>query len=213
MLDGFGSIGDLGKLLSGALGGGGQPGQTGQGGGNMGSLLDLLAGYMGNKNLKDYAGNAKEPYSDAVGRQKPYLDQLLASYQDPNTFYNSNQWKGLESVYQNSIDRGAAKTGTLANPTAREVLLQDHAMKSLEDYRRGLTNAAGITNPAQFLSPYSEGIKAEASAGAQAGLNAALGRMRTGGGTPNDFQNVIKTITDAGSTVEDIWDFVSGWFK
>jgi hypothetical protein len=190
-----------------------QGGGQGQGGGGMGSLLDLISGYMGNKNLKDYAGNAKEPYSDAVGRQKPFLDQLLASYQDPNTFYNSNQWKGLESVYQNSIDRDAAKSGRLANPTDREVLLQQHAMKGLEDYRRGLAGAAGITNPAQFLSPYSEGIKAEASAGAQAGLNAALGRMRTGGGTPNDFQNVIKTITDAGSTVEDIWDFVSGWFK
>lgn len=192
--------------------GGGTGGANGGSNGRGTNLLDLVAGYMGNKNLKDYAGNAKEPYSDAVGRQKPYLDQLLASYQDPNTFYNSNQWKGLESVYQNQIDRGAAKTGTNANPTAREVLLQNHAMKSLEDYRRGLTQAAGITNPAAFLNPYSEGIKAEASAGSQAGLNAALGRMRTGGGTADDFKNIIKTISDAGSTAEDIWNFVSKWF-
>lgn len=191
-----------------ALGGGGAGGSVGSSSQRQGGLLDLIAGlYSANQN-KDMSKNYKDLYDQALQRQMPFLQQLTASYSDPNSFYNSNQWKGLESVYQNSIDRQAARGGTLANPTDREVKLQNYAMKSLEDYRRGLATSAGLSDPARYLGPMEKGIEAEAWANSP--VWAALGLGKGGQGT--NVSNIIKDLGDAGKSAEDIWKLVSGWF-
>lgn len=182
--------------------------QSGQPGGGGRSILDLLGAYYSAQQNKDYAGNLKGIYSDLTARQNQFRDQLLASYQDPNTFYNSNQWKGLESVYQNQVDRQAAAKGRLANPTDREVLLQKHAMQELEKYRSGLKEAAGLTRPEAALDPLAKGYQAEAWANSP--LFTATGGFRAGGGT--DIGNIINVLGEAGSTAQDIWKFISGFF-
>lgn len=198
--------------------GGGQQGQGGQGG--LESILGILAGagkgYYDSKQMKDYSKNLKGIYSDLNARQDQFRIQLLNSYQDPNQFYNSNQWKGLESVYQNSIDRDAAKSGRLSNPTDREVLLQSHAMKELEKYRDGLRSSAGLTKPEAALGPLAEGYKAEAYANTPVGaaLDQIFGsRSATGGTRGGNVTDIVKTISGFGGDIKQIYDFVSGWFK
>lgn len=209
------SIQDAVKAV-GAMGGGQAGGGTqqprSQGGGGLGGIADLLAAYYSSKQMKDYSGNLKGMYDDLKRRQDQFMNPLLQSYQDPNTFYNSNQWKGLESVYKNQVDRQAAKGGTLANPTAREVTLQAQAMKELENYRNGLRQSAGLTNPADALDPLAKGYQAEAYA--NAAPFAAIGRGGSGSGQNivNTVNDTWKTITDVGSTAQDIWKFIEGWF-
>lgn len=189
--------------------GGALTGQSGSGGGR--GLLDLLGAYYSAQQNKDYAGNLKGIYSDLTARQNQFRDQLLASYQDPNTFYNSNQWKGLESVYQNQVDRQAATKGRLANPTDREVLLQKHAMQELEKYRSGLKEAAGLTRPEAALDPLAKGYQAEAWANSP--LFTATGGFRAGGAGGGGVGNVVNMLAQAGSTAADIWKLISGWFE
>lgn len=213
MLGGSGGLTELltkyGPKVLGALtqagGGGGQGGQGGQGGG-MG-ILDMLGAYYSSQQMKDMSGNLKGIYSDLNNRQDQFRNPLLQSYQDGGkSFYDSNQWKGLESVYQNSIDRGAAKGGTLANPTDRERLLQSYAMKELENYRDGLRQSAGMTKPEDALGPLAEGYKAEAYA------NTAPFAAYARGGTGANVGQVWNTIKDTASTAEDVWKFISSWF-
>jgi hypothetical protein len=187
--------------------GAGGAGQAGAGG-KAGSIADLLAAYYSAQQMKDYSGNLKGIYSDLNNRQDQFRNQLLASYQDPNQFYGSNQWKGLESVYQNQIDRNAAKTGRMANPTDREVLLQKYGMQELEKYRQGLRDAAGMTKPESALDPLAKGYQAEAYANLAPW--AAAGRN---GGTQRTVTDTWNTIKDVGSTAEDVWNFISKWFS
>lgn len=180
---------------------GGQAGQNGQGGG----ILDLLKAYYDSQQNKDLSGNLKAMYSDALGRQQPYLQQLLASYQDPDSFYKSNQWKGLESVYQNQIDRKAASTGRMANPTDREVLLQAHAMKGLEDYRTGLRGSISALDPAKYADPYAKGLMAEAFANTPIG--AALGRNGI-----KSVEDLVGQISSGVTSAGKIWDIFKEFF-
>lgn len=214
---GLSSIGQLKELVGQGMsvmdalklvqGGSGQP-QGGTGGGGAGGMgiLDMLGAYYSGQQMKDMSGNLKGIYSDLTNRQDQFRNQLLKSYEDPNQFYGSNQWKGLESVYQNSVDRGAAKSGTLANPTDRERLLQSYAMKELENYRDGLRQSAGMTKPESALGPLAEGYKAEAYA------NTAPFAAASRGGTGANITDTWNTIKDVGSTAEDVWKFISSWF-
>lgn len=183
---------------------GGGSGEGGKGGGGPG-ILDLLGGYYSGQQMKDYSGNMKEIYSNLLNRQDQFRNQLLKSYEDPNQFYGSNQWKGLESVYQNSIDRNAAKGGTLANPTDRERLLQSYAMKEMENYRGGLRQAAGMTNPENALDALAKGYQAEAYA--NLGPWATASRGGTG-----SVGNIVNTITSGAKTAGEIWDFLKDFF-
>lgn len=197
------NVKDAISMISGGQGNGQQTGK-----GNT-SILDLLGGYYSGQQMKDYSGNMKGIYSDLNNRQDQFRDQLLRSYQDPETFYGSNQWKGLESVYQNQIDRNAAKSGRLANPTDREVLLQKYGMQELEKFRSGLRDAAGLTKPEAALDPLAKGYQAEAYANTAPW--ATVGRGGTG--TTGSVQDVVGALGDGAKSVEDIWKFIEGWFN
>jgi len=184
-------------------------GAGGKGGGA--GILDMLGAYYSSQQMKDYSGNMKGIYSDLNNRQDQFRNQLLKSYEDPNQFYGSNQWKGLESVYQNSIDRDASKAGRLANPTDREVLLQNHAMKELEKYRDGLRQSAGLTRPEAALEPLAKGYEAEAYANTAPWATA--GRGGTGGGSVGQVRDIVGAIGDTAKSAEDIWKLIEGWFN
>lgn len=189
----------------------GSPGQDGKGGSR--GIIDLLAGYYSSQQNKDLSGNLKGMYSDQRGLQNPYNDLLRASYQDPNVFYNSNQWKGLESVYQNKIDRQAAKGGTIANPTDRERLLQNYAMQELERFRGGLKDAVNAYDPTRLAPIAEKGYNVEANANNP--LWAGAGRAGTGGPGEGGFstENYIKQISSTASTAEQIYNLISKWFR
>ena len=193
-----------------------QPGQQ-QGGGDLSSILQSLlglgAGYYGSQQNKDYSGNLKRIYDERAALQKPYLDQLLASYNDPNSFYSSNQYQGLKDVYQNQIDRQAGSTGRLANPTDREVLLQQHALKELGNYRQGLVSAVQGTDPRNYIDAYTKGLEVEANANNPfiAGLGkTGSGSAGTSGNPVQDIGNIINGVVKGGSWISDNWDDIVG---
>ena len=191
------------KVLGGQAGGAAGGGTGGGAGGGGGGLMDLLGAYYSAQQQKDLAGNLKEPYSAMQGRQDPYNQLLLNSYQHPEQFYNSSTWNGLESVYQNSIDRGAAKGGTLANPTDRERLLQAYGIKELENYRNGLRGNVNAYDPTRLGEMYQKGLVAEAGAN-----TAPFAAWAKAGGA----QGVMNTVVNTASTASDIWKLIEGWF-
>lgn len=199
-----------------------QPNQQQQGGGDLSSILNSLinlgTGYYGSQQNKDHSGNLKRIYDERAALQKPYLDQLLQSYQDPNSFYNSNQYKGLADVYQNQIDRQAGSTGRLANPTDREVLLQQHALKELNNYRQGLTDQIKATSPDNYINAYQKGLEVEANANNPfiAGIGkTGSGSAGTSGNSIQDVTNVIDGVIKGGTFIADNWgkisDFLFDW--
>jgi hypothetical protein len=127
-------------------------------------------------------------------------------------FYGSNQWKGLESVYQNKIDRQAAKGGTNANTIDREVKLNNYAMQELEKFRGGLKEAVSAYDPTRLAPIAEKGYNTEA--GANNPMWAGLGRAGTGGPGEGGIstENYIKTISNTASTAEEIYDLISKWF-
>lgn len=182
-----------------------------QGGGGTPSLLDLFgAGYSANRN-RDYASMLMGPYNQYKDIQRPFINQLAESYTNPNSFYQSQQYQGLKDVYKNQIDRKAAAAGRLSNPTDREVLLQKHAMAAMEDYRKGLNNAIGATDPMRALQLYGTGAGYDSFSNAPWFM--AGGRAGTPGyGTNGNVGDYWKVIKDVGSTVGDVWDTISHWF-
>ena len=144
------NLGDLGSLIFGGAGGG----RTG--------AMDVYGAYRGSQEARDEAFRLQNLYNNALARREPTLQRLEASYTDPNSFYDSNQWKGLSSVYQNSIDRQAASKGRMANPTDREVLMNNYAMKELENYRGGLRGQLQALSPDNYINPYMRGSTREA---------------------------------------------------
>jgi hypothetical protein len=170
------------------------------------SIVDLLGAYYSSQQLKDLSGNLKGMYSDQRGLQNPYNDLLRASYQDPNVFYGSNQWKGLESVYQNKLDRGAAKAGTNANSIDREVKLNNYAMQELEKFRGGLKDVVNAYDPTRLAPIAEKGYNNEAYA--NTGSFATASR----GGSGANVAQTWDTIKNTASTAEDVWNFVSKWF-
>lgn len=195
---------DILKKGSGALSS--LTGNSGSSGGNSG-LLDLLsAAYSANRN-RDFADKLMEPYNYYRDQQNPFIDMLKKSYTEPDSFYGSNQYQGLKDVYQNQIDRTAAKQGRLSNPTDREVLLQKHAMSAMEDYRKGLATSVGATSPMQALQMYGTG------AGYDSFSNTPFfGAAGYNGGTKS-VTDILGSLGKLGSTATDVWDKISGWFK
>lgn len=188
----------------------GNQGQDGKGGSR--GIIDLLAGYYSSQQNKDLSGNLKGMYSDQRGLQNPYNALLRASYEDPNVFYGSNQWKGLESVYRNKIDRLAAKGGTNANAIDREVKLNNYAMQELEKFRGGLKDAVNAYDPTRLAPIAEKGYNVEANANNP--MWAGAGRAGTGGPGQGGYstENYIKTISSTASTAEDIYNLISKWF-
>lgn len=173
-----------------------------------GGLLDLFNGYYGSQQNKDYSNNMKEFFARADAKQAPFRAQLEQSYTNPDSFYNSNEYKGLASVYQNSIDRKAAQSGRLANPTDREVLLQQHALKEMDNYRKTLTGNISALDPSRYADAWTKGSEAEANANNPAW--AAVGR---GGSNPvQNVGNIVTGISDTIKSGKNIWDTISGWF-
>lgn len=172
------------------------------GGNGQTGLLDLWGAYEGSRQTKDYSGNMKRLYDEANARRQPVLDRLNESYTNPNSFYDSNQWKGLESVYQNSIDRKAAQAGRLANPTDREVLLQQHAMKGMEDYRQGLRDEAKTLSPDNYIPAITRGYELESRANNPWG--AMVGRAGVGGGPAGQGGGIQDILTSAYGGLQQI---------
>lgn len=169
----------------------------GQGGGQTG-IMDIIGGIDGSRQAKDHSQNLKRMYDEAQARRQPVLDRLNESYTNPNSFYDSNQWKGLESVYQNNIDRQASAGGTIANPMDREAKLNNYAMKELENYRTGLRDQMGKLNPDAYINPMTR--SAELEARARNPLYAMGGRGSVGGpgtqGGAGGLEGIIRQITN-----------------
>lgn len=170
---------------------------TGAPGSGQTGLMDLYGAYKGSKEARDEAFRLQDLYNAAQARRQPVLDRLNESYTNPDSFYNSNQWKGLSSVYQNSIDRKAAAAGRLSNPTDREVLMQQHAMKALEDYRSGLRDQVGKLNPDNYINPFMRGSTREANAANPyfaLGGRGSVGAPGMGGGDAYQYASQIAKV-------------------
>lgn len=183
------NFGDIGQLLFGGAGGG----STG--------LMDLYGAYRGSREGRDEAFRLQNLYNDAQARRQPVLDRLNASYTDPNTFYDSNQWKGLQSVYQNQIDRQAASKGRMANPTDREVLLNNYAMKELENYRGGLRQQAQLLNPDNYINPFMRGSTREANAANPYYALGGRGSVGGPGGANSPLEQIARLISGGSSAI------------
>lgn len=197
----YDKVSDAKSIYDKIMGMTGEP--QGQGKDSNGSLLAIPGGIYNAQQNKDYSNNMKKFFADADAKQAPFRDKLRASYEDPNSFYGSNEYKGLASVYQNSIDRKAAQSGRLANPTDREVLLQQHALKEMDNYRKTLTGNISALDPSRYADAWTKGSVAERDANAP--VWAGAGGFRNAGEIVTGISNTIKSG-------KSIWDTISGWF-
>lgn len=146
--------------------GGGMPTQ---GGGSaprnwLDQLLGVGAGVNSDIQLREKFTNLNDLFSRREEERAPWEAKLRESYDNPNAYLESPEYKALAGIRGNQLNREAAAKGRLANDVDREVLMQAHAQKALGDYRTGLRGALG-----EHQLPYNifqEAQNANASRGA-----------------------------------------------
>jgi hypothetical protein len=180
------------KLIKALTGEGGEEGGTGM------NILDLLGGaYSANRN-RDFASKLMELYNKQRDMQMPFYNKLAESYSNPNAYWESPEYQGLARVRGNQVNRG--DSGTFTNSTDREKLMQDHATKSIGDYRQGLYSAMTGTDPKAYADAYAKGALADSYSNLP--IFAGIGNS---GGSLEDIFKTGKDIWDVGT---DVWD----WF-
>jgi len=141
---GFGAVNTV--MGGGAGGGMSRTGASGGGASAPRNWLDQVfgvgaGGYSEGQN-RDAFRNLNELFSRREMARQPYEQRLAESYADGGrSFLNSDAYQSQARIEQNKLDRGAAKAGRLANDADRDVLMQDHALSSLEKLRGGLRDS------------------------------------------------------------------------
>jgi hypothetical protein len=126
------------------------------------------------KRMQDQLVSQMDKYqqaADPFGAQRPYYqDELKKAYMDPTAIYGSDEYQSLKKIFEEGIRRRDAAQGRRnSNEFPRAIELQDHFMKYLGDYRKGLNAPAGVDiNPnglfGSMLNNFQQGQQGRLSA-------------------------------------------------
>jgi hypothetical protein len=128
--------GGLGGALGGALG-------SLTGGGS--NLMDLLGAYYSSRSNEKLGDEYLKIWNQMQGNAAPFMNRLQDTYKDPGSFFAGPEYQALARVASNKFARQGAKAGTNANSIDDELLMQDHAAKWMDDYRKGLQGSVDST--------------------------------------------------------------------
>lgn len=161
-----------------------------------------IGGAIHDRNAMDRTGRGlQDLFNRMYEGASPYLERLRESYENPQAFLSSPEFTSGRDIYKNSIDRQAARAGTLANPTQREILLDKYGMQAMQDYRRGLIQSA---------EPYL-GMARASLPGWQQGMAMENWKNSPWG---EAFQRIGQIDwTKTGKDLADAWKIISGWFS
>jgi hypothetical protein len=121
------------------------------------------------KRMQDQLTGQMDKYqqaADPFGPQRPYYqDELKRAYVDPSAIYAGDEYQSLKKIFEEGIRRRDAAQGRRnSNEFPRAIELQDHFMKYLGDYRKGLNAPAGVDiNPnglfGSMMTNYQQGLQ------------------------------------------------------
>jgi len=151
-------------------------------------LLGIGGGVYSDIQNREAFTNLNDLFSRREQARAPLEQALTQSYADGGkSFLAGDAYQAQARLEQNKLDRGAAKVGRNANDIDRDVLMQAHALKSLGDYRSGLTNTLG-----QMQLPYDIFSQAQ-------NRNARAGGATAGGiGYSGATGGIIELLKQAG---------------
>jgi len=167
------------------------------------NIFNIGGGLYSADQNRDYFHNLQDMYSRREQDRQPFLDRLRESYENPNAYLESPEYKAIAGIEENKLTRGAARTGRLANSTDRDVLMQAHAQKGLGDYRKGLNSDLQALDVAKYNNIFQEAQNAQRMANMPIW---AAGGYGAGGGGGNPYGQAAQWAWDNVS-----WDDVSSW--
>ena len=163
---------------------GGGEGDTSGGG----MLAALINAYSQNRQ-----GNLQQDWADRLYQDRSqFLERLAQSYADPGSFLTSPDYEAISRINLDQLQRQDAAKGRLANDTGRQKLMNDFAFQQLENYRKGLANAAGLTGVQGLADLSVAGLSNRMGT-----FNAPLSEIARGGGF--DFSGAVDKIFELGS--------------
>ncbi len=173
------------------------PGSSGEGS-DMG-WLDTLMGvgrgmYSANKN-ENYADELRQERARSLAERQPFLDRVgqLSGDAGAENFRTGGTWQAAERVASNRFNRGAAAGGTLANPTDRERLLQDHFMGKLGEERTSARNDLNSFDEKASRDAFMKGLEMDRMKNSPLFMEA--GRTSAGTGGPGGLTpDVVKML-------------------
>lgn len=117
--------------------------------------VDFAAAAYTADRQRETARENREYLSGLTPNRGFYEDKQKQAWEDPTSFFDSKEYQlGLDKVH-NQLSRRDAAGGGLANSTQRQVLMQQHSLGAMRDYRNDLGNvttsnrntAAGVASP------------------------------------------------------------------
>lgn len=102
--------------------------------------VDFAAAAYSADRQRETARENREYLSGLTPNRGFYEDKQKQAWEDPTSFFDSKEYQlGLDKVH-NQLSRRDAAGGGLANSTQRQVLMQQHSLGAMRDYRNDLGN-------------------------------------------------------------------------
>lgn len=140
------------------------------------TIASLLNGLSQNRQ-----GNNQEEWANRLyGDRAAFLERLKQSYEDPNSYLKGPEYQASAGIALDQLQRKDAARGRLATDVQRQKLMQDHALASLDNYRKTLGASAGLTNTTGLAELSTTGLANQYGMG-----NALLNQLTSA--SANDF--------------------------
>lgn len=111
--------------------------------GGLGNLLGAISNFTSGNELRDISEEERRA-------RQGFMTQLQQSYNDPSSVYAGDEWQAIQRTNLDALQRQDAAKGRLSNDINRQAAMQDLAANWMGNYRSGLAQAAGLSNPAQY---------------------------------------------------------------
>lgn len=156
------------------------------------NLARILTGLYGANRQNQYADNLMNMYKPYAEQANWYGDKLRETYTNPNSYYESPEWQGIQRTTGDYLQRQDAAGGRLSNNFARQARLNELAAGNISNYRSGLSDI----------------YRNMSAIGTGQGMQTALSaRMNAGGG-------LVGTIGDimSGKTTKQVPGLGKGYY-
>lgn len=158
--------------------------------GHPSNLAALINAYSQNRQGRAQEDWASRLYDD----RKQFLDRLAQTYEDPSVYLGGEEYNRMADIELDRLMRRDAAQGRLATDVERQKLMQDYALSNLENYRKGLSGAAGLTGVSGIPELGVSGL-----ANQYGTANAILSQMsRANGGQGFNVVDFLSNVFDLG---------------